>query len=175
MKEEKGLTNVLKALPDLLKMEQTWGLLATIVRQWGLGNVIPILLGTVRKTGLMKSITSLLSFRLDKIFPNLLASMWDTFGDREAFICGEKRVTYKEFKEKVFRIANGLCDLGLKKGDVVEGILHNTIEHVEIYFGAWFAGCTYTALSWHEKGEAFIAMIAPNASIISWIPADISR
>lgn len=33
----------------------------------------------------------------------MLLSMWDVFGDREAVISGDKRFTFKEFKERILR------------------------------------------------------------------------
>ena len=96
MEEERSLANVLKALPDLLRMEHTYGTLATVVKQWGLGNTVSILLKAVRRTGLVNSLTGLLSFKLDKLAPNFFVSMWAVFGDREAIISGGERIIFVE-------------------------------------------------------------------------------
>jgi len=159
MTEERSLANVLKALPDLLRMEQTWGLLATIIRQWGIENVIPILLGTVRKMGIIDSVTRLLNFKLDKLFANLVVSTWDTLGDREAIISGDKRFTFKEYEERVFRLGNGLQSLGLEYMDRVAIMLYNTNEHMESMFGSWFIGCTTPDVNWHLSRDELATII----------------
>ena len=159
MEEEKSLANTLKALPDLLRIEQTYGLLATIVKQWGLGNSLAILLNTVRRTGLVNSLTSLLSFKLDILMPNLLISMWDSFGQREALISGSKRFTFREFKERVLRLASGLQDLGLKPKDKIAIMLYNGNEYVETMFASWFIGCITPLVNWHFRGQELETMI----------------
>ncbi|VUT25913.1 MAG: Acetyl-coenzyme A synthetase [Candidatus Methanolliviera sp. GoM_oil] len=159
MEAEKSLTNTLKALPDLLRMESTYGLLATIVKQWGIGNAISILLGTMRKTGLVNSLTSLLSFRIDRLAPNLFLSLWDAFGDREAIISGDKRFTYREMKDRVLRLANGLQGFGLKGKDKVGILSYNSNEIAESFFACSLIGCPAPYLNWHMNDEELLNII----------------
>jgi len=171
---DRTLVNTLKVLPELLKMEQTYGILAVAVKQWGIENVLPILLGTVREAGLMKSVRNLLGLKLDKIAPYLFLSMWDTFGDREAFISvrpeGEKRLTFREFKERVLRLANGLQqELRLKPGDKVAIMLYNGNEYMESMLGSWYIGCITPLVNWHFRGEELATMLnrrRPNVLIL---------
>ncbi|MCK4785612.1 MAG: long-chain-fatty-acid--CoA ligase [Desulfobacteraceae bacterium] len=58
------------------------------------------------------------------------------FPKKTAFIFGDQRLTYQELNRRVNRLANGLLDMGLKKGDRVAVILHNCPEFFEIYFAS---------------------------------------
>ena len=167
--EEKSLANTLKALPDLLRIEQTYGLLATIVKQWGVGNAVSILLNTMRRTGLVNSVMSLLNFRLDKIAPNLFVSMWDVFGDREAIISEDKRITFREMKDRVLRAANGLKDLGIKPRDAVAELLYNESEYFELFFACTLIGSSMPFLNWHMRKEELTEAInraSPKALVL---------
>lgn len=53
---------------------------------------------------------------------------------------GEKRVTYSEFKENVYRIARGLVKLGLKKGDRVAVMDWDSLDYMYLYFAVPIAG-----------------------------------
>lgn len=159
MRGEKSFINLIKTLPKLLMLEQTRGLLLTIVRQWGTKNVFAILFKTWKKTGLVNTLSSLLSFRLDKIMPNLFVSMWDSFGDREAIISGDRRFTFKEFEERVFRLANGLSELGLHPRDKFAELLYNGNEYFEAFFAGSFLGCPMPSLNWHMKEWELIEAI----------------
>jgi len=169
IKADRNIQTILKALPDLLRMEQTRGILATQAKQWGMKNTISIPLGVVRRTGVVNSIRYLLGLKLDKILPNLLLSMWDAFGDEEAIISGDKRFTFIEFKERVMRAANGLHNLGLKAGDRVGIMLYNGNEFMESALGSWFIGCITPFVNWHFRGEELVTMLnrrEPSALIL---------
>ena len=156
---EKSLANVLRALPDLLKMEQVQMLLDVIIKQWGIKNILAIPIDAVRSMGPINMITSLLTFKLDKILQNLLASMWDVFGDREAIISGDKRFTFREFKERVFRLANGLQSLGLKPKDKVVLMLYNGNEYAECDFANSLIGCICMLTSVRMGEEELITVL----------------
>lgn len=57
----------------------------------------------------------------------------ENFPDRVAIIYGDERLTFKETHQRINRLANGLYDLGLRKGDRVGLFLKNCREHFEIY------------------------------------------
>ncbi|MBN2178991.1 MAG: AMP-binding protein, partial [Deltaproteobacteria bacterium] len=134
--KDKNLMSVLKVLPKLALREETRGLRKSVIRQWGVRNAIRIVARTIGRVGLRNYITSLLKFRLDKSTPYLLISMWEIFGDREAVISGERRITYSELKERVFRLSNGLKSLGLQPKDKFAELLYNGNE----FFEAFLAG-----------------------------------
>ena len=101
--KDKSFFNFAKAVPALASMEQTRGLLRTFAKQWGAMNTLRILFTTGKKTGHLRTIRSLMNFRLEKLTPNFLVSMWEVFGEREAIISEGKRISYSDLKERVFR------------------------------------------------------------------------
>lgn len=51
-----------------------------------------------------------------------------------------RSMTFSEFNERCCRLANGLLDMGLRKGDRFAAIAHNCVEWMEIYGAAAKAG-----------------------------------
>lgn len=54
--------------------------------------------------------------------------------DKMALAFEETRLTYGQLNAKVNRVANGLLDLGIKKGDRVAALMYNCHQFMEIYF-----------------------------------------
>jgi acyl-CoA synthetase (AMP-forming)/AMP-acid ligase II len=74
------------------------------------------------------------------------------YSDQEAVIFKDKRYTYRQLNDRVNRLANGLMDMGLKKGDKAAIVLHNCNEYLELYLAMSKAGIisvplTYRAVS----------------------------
>ena len=63
----------------------------------------------------------------------LIKRSCENFPDRIAIIYGDDRLTFKQAHERINCLANGLYDLGLRKGDRVGMFLKNCREHFEIY------------------------------------------
>jgi acyl-CoA synthetase (AMP-forming)/AMP-acid ligase II len=59
-----------------------------------------------------------------------------------------KSLTYKELELRTNRLANGLLDMGLKKGDRVAVLLYNCCEFVEIGCACAKAGLVVVPISW---------------------------
>ncbi|MGA2781690.1 MAG: class I adenylate-forming enzyme family protein [Smithella sp.] len=164
----KSFKNLMKAIPKIATMEQTQGLLKSIVTQWGAKNALKIISRTTKKMGVIATIKGVLNFRLNKFMPYLLISKWDVLGDREAIISGDKRITFNMFKDRVFRLANGLQSLGLKPKDKFAELLYNGNEFFEAFFAGCFIGCPMPFMNWHMKGEELAEAInrgAPKALI----------
>lgn len=62
------------------------------------------------------------------------------FPDKPAFIEADRKITFSALDERVNRLANGLLDLGLKRGDKVAVLMDNCIEIVEAYLACARAG-----------------------------------
>lgn len=67
--------------------------------------------------------------------------------DKTAVIFYGRKITYRELREQVDRVAAALCDLGVKKGDRIALLLLNSPQFIISYFGAVKAGATVTAIS----------------------------
>ena len=157
--KDKSFINLAKALPALASMEQTRGLLRTFVKQWGVMNTFRILYTTGKKTGHIRAIKSLMNFRLEKLTPNFLISMWEVFGEREAIISQGTRFTYLDLKDRVFRLANALQSLGLEPKDRCAELLYNGNEFFEAFFACSLIGCPMPFLNWHSKGSELVGAI----------------
>lgn len=155
----KGFTHLVRALPSLASMEQTGGLLRTFLKQWGALNTLRIFLKTGRRTGHLTTIKALLNFRLEKITPNFLASLWEVFGEREAIISGTRRFTYADLNTRIFKLGNALQSLGLKPKDRCAELLYNGNEFFEAFFACSLIGCPMPFLNWHMTGEELIHAI----------------
>ena len=70
----------------------------------------------------------------------VLLSHCRKFPDKEAFIFGERRVTYAEFGRRVTAIAKALIARGVKPGDRIVLYLPNCLEFAEGMFGTLAAG-----------------------------------
>jgi long-chain acyl-CoA synthetase len=57
-----------------------------------------------------------------------------------ATICGERRRSYRQFAERVARVAAALQTLGMKRGDRVGMLALNSDRYLEFYFGIWWGG-----------------------------------
>jgi len=66
----------------------------------------------------------------------------DRYPEREAVVCGERRITYEELDRRVVKGARFLATLGIGKNDRVALVMDNSVEFLEVYFaltrlGAW--------------------------------------
>ena len=97
---------------------------------------------------------------------NILATAAVRFADREAFFCSgtNRRFTFRQTNERCNRLARGLSDLGLAKGDVVAFLSGNRAEVVEIYFALAKSGLVGIPLNYRlATAEMIELMRAMNA------------
>lgn len=62
------------------------------------------------------------------------------YPDQPALIEGEVRYTWRQFAERVARLAGGLLELGLADGDRVAMLADNSHRYVEFFFATFWAG-----------------------------------
>lgn len=65
------------------------------------------------------------------------------YPDKECMVCysyGEVRYNWREFNERINRLANSLLNIGLKKGDHVAILMENCHRYVELYYAMAKAG-----------------------------------
>ncbi|MEX0279758.1 MAG: class I adenylate-forming enzyme family protein [Arenibacterium sp.] len=80
--------------------------------------------------------------------------------DREALICGKDRLTWREFDERVNRVANALVTRGIAKGDNIAVLSRNSVPYAELFIGILRAGACITPLSTMASSEALGKMVA---------------
>jgi 3-oxocholest-4-en-26-oate---CoA ligase len=68
---------------------------------------------------------------------DLFECVADCVGDREAVVCGDRRISYRELDRRATQFAHGLLDLGVEPGEHVGIYLWNSIEWLEAFFGCF--------------------------------------
>jgi len=96
-------------------------------------------------------------------------------GDKAAVICGRQRFSWAEFVERIYRVANGLIDRGLQKGDKVSLLSSNCIEMPEIIIGTVLAGGVIVPLSAMVPGEALARMVENSDSTFLFVNAKLTN
>jgi fatty-acyl-CoA synthase len=91
---------------------------------------------------------------LDELLPKALK----LFPEREAVVCGNMRLDYRSFTERVWRLANGLDSTGLRKGNRVAILHENCHVFLEAYFAAAHLGLILVPLNFRLSSRE-LAMI----------------
>ncbi|MGH9331150.1 MAG: AMP-binding protein, partial [Vicinamibacterales bacterium] len=80
------------------------------------------------------------------------------FPDKIALICGDRRLTYAEIDDACDRLARGLLDAGVQRGDRVGIYLENSVEAVLSIFSVLKAGGVFVVINPTTKADklAFI-------------------
>lgn len=86
-------------------------------------------------------------------FKDVLEKLVESIPDRTSFIQGKRSYTWKQFDDRTNKIANFLLDLGLKKGDRVGINGFNSIEWMEVFFGAAKVGFAPVNLNPRYTGD----------------------
>jgi fatty-acyl-CoA synthase len=79
--------------------------------------------------------------------PFILDKALSLYAGKEAVVCGEKRFTYKEFAERVYRLGNFLRSAGVGKEDCVAILHQNSHEFLESYFATAQLGAILNPLN----------------------------
>lgn len=77
----------------------------------------------------------------------LFEEIVDRYGKKTALIFYGTKITFKELKEKVDRLATALASLGIKKGDRIAILLLNSPEHIIAFYAVQRLGSVVTAIS----------------------------
>jgi len=95
----------------------------------------------------------------DVIVTTVMAGHAKWRANKTAVVCGDKRLTWSEFNQRINQVANGLIGRGLEKGDKVSMLMTNSIAMVEILFGTVKAGGVIVPLSAMVPGDSLARMI----------------
>lgn len=134
---------------EVLKMKQTRGAILSVAKQIGL------------KNGLVTGGKTLYRSKVNAINTGVafFSSYWETLAEREAIVCGAQRITFGEFRDRIFRLANGLSDLGVKSGDRVAELLPNCSQWFEVNLACAVSGRSMPMLNWHLKPQEITACV----------------
>ena len=67
-----------------------------------------------------------------------------------------KVVTWKEFDTRINKVANALIDRGIKKGDKVHMLMYNSLNVLELQWGAMRAGAWIAPLNFRFTGQEIL-------------------
>ncbi len=79
--------------------------------------------------------------------------------DREAIVCGDTRLSWAAFDERINRVANLLLGLGLRKGDNIAILSPNSDTYACLFMGILRAGGCVTPLSTMASPDALQKML----------------
>lgn len=107
----------------------------------------------------------------------LLEEQTKNYPQKSAVIFKNNSITFLELKNNVFKLAQGLKQAGIKKGDKVAIYLPNGLEYIYSYLSLWVLGATCVPLDFmlteeeiiscasHSDAIAIIARQKPQVSI----------
>ncbi|NVM53501.1 MAG: acyl--CoA ligase [Candidatus Helarchaeota archaeon] len=76
-----------------------------------------------------------------------------------ALIHGNKKLTYKEFDNRINSLANFLRNYGIEKGDHVAVLLYNCPEYLEIYNACYRIGAAVVGINYRYKPPEILYII----------------
>jgi long-chain acyl-CoA synthetase len=85
------------------------------------------------------------------VFGDILKRNTNKFPAKTAIVSEGVRLTFREFNERVNRLANALLKKGLNKGDRIGALVHNCHQFMEIYFAAAKTGGIFCPYNNHLK------------------------
>jgi acyl-CoA synthetase (AMP-forming)/AMP-acid ligase II len=93
------------------------------------------------------------------IIPAYVEKNAKLYPDKTAIIFEDKRCSFRELSGRVYRFANALVELGVKKGDRVAILQDNCFEYPEIYFAIGKIGGVATPLNYRLIGSEIALLI----------------
>ncbi len=93
------------------------------------------------------------------LIPGLIAQYGRDRADRLALLCGERRLTWREFDAATNRVANGLRAGGLVPGSRVAVLMSNSAEMAEVLFGCGKARISVVPINLSVTDAAVASMV----------------
>src|SRR5207302_404163 len=88
------------------------------------------------------------------------------YGDREAVVDGDLRLTYAQFLDRCDRWSAALQKLGVKKGDRVAYISPNTHAQLESFYAVPQAGAVLVPINYRLSGDEIAYIISHSGSSV---------
>ncbi len=99
---------------------------------------------------------------MDWHFADLFETVAAAAPDRTAIVCGERRVTWREFDQRANAVANDLAAAGIGRQGKVMVYLYNCPEYLEVCFGAFKAALAPANVN-YRYGPQEVAYLFENA------------
>lgn len=81
------------------------------------------------------------------------------FPNNTVVVSGDVRLTTKELLDRMYRLANALLGLGLKKGDRVAVLINNCHQSVECFYGLAFPGLVLVPMNSRYSAQEHLHML----------------
>jgi len=88
------------------------------------------------------------------------------FPERIAFVIDGQPITYQDLNGRINRLANALLGLGLKKGDRVGLLFHNSLSYLESYLALYKAGLVWVRLNARLHPSEMKGMIEDSGALV---------
>ncbi len=72
---------------------------------------------------------------------------------QEAFVEGNRRMTYADWYREIASVAGGLRDMGLQAGDHLALVMRNRYEMATLYWACQLLGIVFTPVSWRATAD----------------------
>lgn len=73
--------------------------------------------------------------------------------NREAFVEGDRRMTYAAWYSEIKAVAGGLQEMGLRQGDHLVVVMRNRYEMATLYWASHMLGLVFTPVSWRASAD----------------------
>ncbi len=93
------------------------------------------------------------------LFPDIIAVNARFLGSKTAVVCGEERLSWAALHERTNKVANALIALGVRRGDKVCVLMHNSVRTVELLWGVIKAGAVVVPLNLMMAADSLALMI----------------
>ncbi len=91
------------------------------------------------------------------------------YGDKIGMIDGDEQLTYREFGDLVWKLANGLRAAGVKQGDSVAALCVNHYRYLQIYFACHALGAIINPLNIRLNPTEIIYILDDSKSRVLFI------
>ncbi|HUS83299.1 MAG TPA: long-chain-fatty-acid--CoA ligase [Dehalococcoidia bacterium] len=89
--------------------------------------------------------------------------------DRDALVCGDRRVTYMEMAQRVNRLANALQSRGVERGTKVAVMAMSSPQYVETYYACAKTGAVFVPLNYRAKREEIVHMLNDSGASLLFV------
>ena len=92
-------------------------------------------------------------------FANIVYRNAILYPDREAFVCGPRRISFKQLNERANALIHGLHTLGIQKGDIIGILSWNRLEYPEVFGAAMKGGFVLAHYNPRQQAEELVHII----------------
>lgn len=93
--------------------------------------------------------------------------------DKEAVVFQDERITYRQMRDRAYKLANALKSLGLNKGDRVAVLLRNCTEWFEIFFALATLGAVMVPVNFLLKSKEVEFIVNDSGSSMILVGEDL--